>query len=68
VSAGYLVLPKRRKAPTRAIAPPVIRPKTFVVAQVRQALQHAGATGAYSAARFTTGSVRAVTRSSMLPL
>jgi hypothetical protein len=37
----------------------------LVVVHVRQTLQQAGATGAKSAARLTSGSARAVARSSM---
>jgi len=39
----------------------------LVVAHTRQALQHAGAIGAYSAARFASGSVRVEARSSTGP-
>jgi len=38
----------------------------LVVAQVRQAPQHACVAGAISAARFSTGSARVVARSSTL--
>ncbi len=45
-----------------AVAPPNTRATTFVVVHVRQALQHAGAIGAYSAARFVTGAIRIASR------
>jgi hypothetical protein len=38
--------------------PAVASPITFVVVQVRQTLQQAGAIGAYSAARFVIGAAR----------
>jgi hypothetical protein len=41
-----------------AAAAPSTRPTTFVVVQVRQTLQQAGAMGAYSAALVVTGAMR----------
>ena len=40
----------------------------FVVVQVRQTLQHAGAIGAYSAARFVIGAAFTVRFRSTLPV
>jgi hypothetical protein len=50
---------KRRARPViprpSAVTPPISNPKTFVVTQVRQALQQTGAAGPYSANRVVTG-------------
>jgi hypothetical protein len=49
---------KRPTATPAKAAPPTISARTFVVVHVRHALQHAGAIGAYSAARFVIGASR----------
>jgi hypothetical protein len=51
-------LARRLTASPAKVAPPTIRPTTFVVVQVRHTLQQAGAIGAYSAARFVIGAMR----------
>jgi hypothetical protein len=55
---------RRRPRPTIATPPAIASPTTFVVMQVRQALQQAGATGATSATRFVSGMRRVDVRSS----
>src|SRR5215210_3406400 len=54
----------RATAAANPTAAALAMPSTFVAVHVRQALQHAGATGAYSANRLTTGSALDVVRSS----
>ena len=55
-SRRYGCRAKKRLTPAKAaIAPAEKRPTRFVVVHVRQALQHAGASGAYSAARLVSG-------------
>lgn len=49
-----------------AVKPPRASPTMFVVVQVRQTLQQAGAIGAYSAARFVIGATRTVSLFTML--
>jgi hypothetical protein len=57
--------PSRRwPRPTIATPPAIASPTTFVVMQVRQALQQAGATGVTSATRFVSGMRRVDVRSS----
>jgi hypothetical protein len=55
----------RRTAAAAPAAPTMSSPTTFVVTQVRHALQHAVAIGACSAARFTIGSARVCARCNM---
>lgn len=50
-------LAKRESANAAIVPPPKIRPTTFVVVQVRQALQQTGTAGPYSAARVVIGAI-----------
>jgi len=57
----------RRAGASAATAPAETSATTFVVAQVRQALQHAVAAGVCSAALLAIGTRRMSARSKMLP-
>ena len=57
-----LLLKRPANAATTTPTPAVRSPRTFVVVQVRQMLQQAGATGAMSPIRLVTGTIRAETR------
>ena len=56
----------RTLAAPSAAMPPSAMPTRFCVVQVRHTLQQAGATGAYSAARFVTGASRIEMRCSIV--